>query len=321
MAARQGEMTVSVVVPTFQRAQSLERCLEALGGQTLAADEIIVPYRPADEPTVKLLSSPKLAGLPLRPTAVASPGLVAANNAGLDAATGDIVAITDDDARPRPDWLERIVATFAQDERIAAVGGRDWIWQSGQWLDTDTTSDVGRVQSFGRLVGNHHLGIGPPRDVDILKGVNMSLRRSALGSLRFDERLRGRATQMNTELPLCLALRSSGGRIVYDPTIRVDHFPGERPAGERREAPSSEAIVDIVHNETLAVLEFLPRWRRILFGPWSVLIGARGAPGLGQMLRLALIGQPASWRELRATLRGRWLGLLTYRRSRGLTRP
>ena len=302
-----------MVVPTFARPEALERCLRALGEQTRPADEIIVAHRPEDEPTNALLASWALAGLPLR-RATAGPGLVASNNAGLEVAGGDVIAITDDDARPAADWLERIVETFSQDERIAAVGGRDWIWQAGEWVEGDGEPEVGRVQRFGRVVGNHHVGAGPPRDVDVLKGVNMSLRRSALGPLRFDERLRGRGTQMNTELGVCLALRSSGFRVVYDPSIRVDHFPAERPGGDQRAAPSFDATVDTVHNETLALLEFLPPPRRLLFAAWSVLIGARGAPGLAQMVRLALSGQP-SWTDLRATLYGRWLGWRTYRRS------
>jgi hypothetical protein len=309
-------MRVSALVPTFGRPEMLNRCLRAIGEQTRPADEIIVAYRPEDEPTQELLASPGLAGLPLLRAAVPRPGLVAANNAGLELAGGDIIAITDDDAQPTPDWLERIVRTFSQDERIAAVGGRDWIWRSGQWVDGDGGTDVGRVQRFGRIVGNHHIGVGPAREVDVLKGVNMSLRRSALGPLRFDERLRGKGTQMNTELGVCLALRSAGLRIVYDPSIRVDHFPAERPGGDRREAPSFEATVDTVHNETLALLEFLPLPRRLLFAGWSVLIGARGAPGLAQVVRLTLGGQRPPSTELRATLYGRWLGWRTYRRSR-----
>jgi hypothetical protein len=309
-------MEISVIVPTLRRPETLERCLRALADQEHRASEVLVICQVGDQLTKEALGSLNAGPSPVRPVGVSGPGLVAALNTGLAAAMGDIVAITDDDARPRPDWLRRIAETFAADERIAAVGGRDWIWREGGWIDQESAFDVGRVQSFGRVIGNHHMGVGGARDVDVLKGVNMSFRRSSLGSLRFDERLRGAGTQMNTELSVCLPLRSGGARVVYDPAIRVDHFPAERPGGARREAPSFEAIVDTVHNETLAVLEFLPRRRRALFAAWGVLIGARGAPGLGQMARLALTGQPVSAAELRATLRGRWLGWRTYRKSR-----
>lgn len=41
------------------------------------------------------------------------------------------------------------------------------------------------VQWFGRVIGNHHLGTGGVREVDILKGVNMSFRQTAPGFLQF----------------------------------------------------------------------------------------------------------------------------------------
>jgi cellulose synthase/poly-beta-1,6-N-acetylglucosamine synthase-like glycosyltransferase len=309
-------MEISVIVPTLRRPETLERCLDALAQQEHAPAEVLVVHQATDELTRAALESLDPDAPPVRAVPVSRPGLVAALNAGLGAADRDIVAITDDDARPRPDWLRRIAETFADDDRIAAVGGRDWIWRDGRWIDQESAVDVGRVQWFGRVIGNHHMGVGGPRDVDVLKGVNMSFRRSSLGSLGFDTRLRGAGTQMNTELSVCLPLRSRGARIVYDPAIRVDHFPAERPAGARREAPSFEALVDTVHNETLAVLEFLPRRRHWAFAAWSVLIGARGAPGLGQMVRLALSGDTASTQQLRATLRGRWLGWRTYRAGR-----
>jgi hypothetical protein len=45
------------------------------------------------------------------------------------------------------------------------------------------------------LIGNHHLGVGEPREVDVLKGVNMSYRRTAIADIHFDERMRGTGAQ------------------------------------------------------------------------------------------------------------------------------
>ena len=50
------------------------------------------------------------------------PGLDIARNRGVRAATGDIVAFTDDDVRLHPRWLERLTAAFDAD-RIMAVTG------------------------------------------------------------------------------------------------------------------------------------------------------------------------------------------------------
>ena len=58
---------------------------------------------------------------------VVEPGQVAALNRGIEAATGDVIAITDDDAAPRADWVARIAAAFESDPKLGALGGRDWV--------------------------------------------------------------------------------------------------------------------------------------------------------------------------------------------------
>ncbi len=69
------------------------------------------------------------------------------------------------------------------------------------------------------------------------------------------------------------------------------------------------------HNETLGILEYLPRLRWVVFLIWAVLIGHRSLPGAAQCVRLALMGQ-AAWGTLAPVVVGRWLGLRTV-----LTRP
>ncbi len=153
--------------------------------------------------------------LPLHTVTVSLPGVVAALNAGLAAAEGDIVSITDDDAAPHPDWLEKINAHFLSDSRIGGVGGRDWIHQGDKLLD-DSQQIVGKLQWFGRVIGNHHLGVGEPREVDVLKGVNMSFRQEAIGQLRFDERMRGTGAQVHFEMAFTLALKRAGWKLIYE---------------------------------------------------------------------------------------------------------
>src|SRR5262249_53232455 len=49
-------------------------------------------------------------------------GLSSARNTGLEAATGEVVAYTDDDARPDPDWLLQLAAGFRRPD-YAGIGG------------------------------------------------------------------------------------------------------------------------------------------------------------------------------------------------------
>lgn len=274
------ELAISVVVPTWQRIEDLLRCLTAIDGQTHPAAEIVVIVRDGDEVTHAALAGVRLTSTTLRIASVTAPGVVAAVNCGLDTSTGAVVAITDDDAVPRPDWLARVHDHLRLGTDVGAVGGRDRLHGPAAPDGGGLQRTVGRLLPFGRLVGEHHRGTGPPRDVDVLKGVNMAVRRAALGEIRLDERLRGTGAQAHWELGLCLAIRRGGWRVVYDPAVAVDHYPAARHGGDPRDGLTPEALADDVHNETYALLRWLPGRRKLAAFAYGLLVGSRRAPGL-----------------------------------------
>ncbi|MBY4790575.1 glycosyltransferase family 2 protein [Burkholderia dolosa] len=277
-------MKISVLVPTYRRPADLARCLLALQRQQRLPDEVIVVARPEDDATHERLADPAVGGaLPLRVVAVDVPGQVAALNKGLDVAAGDIVAITDDDAAPRADWLARVESTFAADPRGGAVGGRDWVHEKGRVLD-ESREEVGRITPWGRLVGNHHLGVGGAREVDMLKGANMSYRRAAIERVRFDTRLRGAGAQVHNDMAFSMRVQRDGWKLVYDPAIAVDHFPAERFDDDRRDAASLNAISNGAYNLQLTLREHLPPLRREIAWWWWTLVGTRVYPGLAHLL-------------------------------------
>jgi hypothetical protein len=289
-------------------------CLRALALQDRPPDEIIVVVRPEDTASLELLAGE--AGR-VRTVLVELPGVVAAMNAGADASTGDVVALTDDDARPFPDWISRLLAVYASDPAVGAVGGRDWVHVEVGLLD-GSEPVVGVVNWFGGGTGNHHLGVGPARDVDVLKGANLSMRGALLRRLRFDERLVGVGTEHHWELPLCLAARRMGYRVVYDPAIAVDHFT--RPRVDDTRDFGEREVRDAAHNETLALLEHLPPHKQSMHLAWAMAIGSRTSPGLAQSVRLLLTSGDGRLALLRGNLRGRAQAIGTYLRSRSRDR-
>ena len=308
-----GLSTVSVVIPTYRRPANLRRCLEALARQAHPVREIIVVHRADDQETIYLLDQVGTRDLPLRSVHTSGPGVVRAYNAGLEAAVSDVVAITDDDAAPWPDWVARIAAAFSADSRLTGLGGRDRLYVDGKLL-TGEEAVVGKVQWFGRTIGAHHLGYGTAREVDILKGVNMSFRRSAVGEARFDGRFRGQGAQVDCELAFSLALKRRGGKLVYDPEVVVDHFTAQRhDLDQRHENFNAEALINRAHNETLALLDHLPLSRRFMFSFYAILIGSRAVPGIMQGFRLRRLGLDRPRQRVIASLKGRFLGWKTWR--------
>ena len=276
-------MKISVLVPTYRRPADLARCLLALQRQHRLPDEVIVVARRR--------MTPRTNGSPIRRSAArcrcascrSRCRAVAALNKETDSANGDIVAITDDDAAPHPDWLARVESVFEADPRVGAVGGRDWVHEKGRVLD-ESRELVGQLTLSGKIVGNHHLGVGGLREVDMLKGANMSYRRAAIERLRFDTRLRGAGAQVHNDMGFSMRVQRDGWKLVYDPAIAVDHFPAERFDDDRRDAASLNAISNGAYNMHLILREHLPPVRREIAWWWWTLVGTRVYPGLAHVL-------------------------------------
>jgi glycosyltransferase involved in cell wall biosynthesis len=313
-------MQISVLVPTYRRSKELARCLEAFKQQTDPADELLVVVRDTDEETDEFLRGFIADDLPLKVVNVTMPGQVAALNAGLAVATGEIIAITDDDAVPHPDWLEQIQAHFLVDDRIGAVGGRDWVYENGnnQPLSVDRFMTVGKLQWFGRTIGNHHLGSGQPREVDILKGANMSYRKAAICNLRFNDALKGNGAQVCNDMGFSLTVKSKGWKLLYDPRIAVDHFPARRFDEDQRSVFNPISQQNMAHNETVVVLEYLPLSRKVIYLIWALIVGTRKVPGIIQILRFLPSQKQLSIQRGFASFKGRMTGISAwFNRSEG----
>jgi GT2 family glycosyltransferase len=296
---------IAVLIPTYRRREDLKRCLDAVAQQVRSPEQIIVVARPEDLEAHGVLAEFRSAQLII--VQVATPGVVAALNAGLQAVRADVVAFTDDDAAPRPDWLQRIAEHFRKNPSLGGVGGRDWIFQHGR-PERGAKRVVGVITWYGRCVGNHHLGIGPIREVDSLKGVNMSFRVSALEGIRFDERLRGTGAQVFNELGVSLAVKRKGWQLLYDPELAVDHYPSVRHDEDRRNHFSRVAVSNAAYNETLLLTEHLTSLRRLFFMLWALVVGTHAAPGLVNWLRLLVIERRTATARFLATISGRLSG-------------
>jgi GT2 family glycosyltransferase len=114
------DLSVSVVVATYDRPDELQGCLQSLvAQQTVRPVEIIVVDNHPDSGMTRRVA----AGFPtVRSVEERRGGLSYARNAGILAATGHILAMTDDDAVCAPDWIERLVAPFERDDVMIVTG-------------------------------------------------------------------------------------------------------------------------------------------------------------------------------------------------------
>ena len=110
---------VSVVISTLNRREHLERTLVALREQTYREFEVIVVNGPSVDGTDEMLES---LNTRVRVAACQEASLGLSRNTGVAIASGEIVAFIDDDAIPRADWIETLVAPY-KNSTVAAVGG------------------------------------------------------------------------------------------------------------------------------------------------------------------------------------------------------
>lgn len=120
---------VSVVVSTYNRAPRLPGLVRALENQSLAptAFEVVIVDDGSTDGTANEVGR-LAAGTPFELRLVrreTNAGPATGRNAGAAAARGALLAFTDDDCQPTPDWLATIVRATAGREDVVVVGRVD----------------------------------------------------------------------------------------------------------------------------------------------------------------------------------------------------
>lgn len=115
-------VSVSVVLTVLNEAASMPAVLATLERQTRVPDEVVVVDGGSRDGTLELLQG--YAG-PLPLVVVSRPGanISQGRNAGIRAAGGEVVAVTDAGVRLEPQWLAALTAPFDADPPAQAVAG------------------------------------------------------------------------------------------------------------------------------------------------------------------------------------------------------
>jgi GT2 family glycosyltransferase len=249
--------TVSVVIATYDRPDDLRRCLRALGGQrTEHPCEVIV----VDNHPQSGITGPVVAEFPFaRYVAEPRAGLSYARNSGIRAATGAIVACTDDDALPDPNWIERLVAPFARQDVMVVTGNVLPVE-----LETDAQHLFERYGGLGR--GFDVREFGPEwfrgfrravRTWDLGATANAAIRASAFRHPAiglFDEALgAGTPAPVGEDTYLFYRVLAAGFRVRYEPAAVVRH---------RHRREMSELRAQIFGYSAGHVAYNLTTWRR-----------------------------------------------------------
>ena len=155
--------SLSIIIPSYNRANELARCLRTLfllEYSHALLEIIVVNDASTDETTTELHALAQEAethGIELRSVRhVQRHGVAICRNTGAEAAKHDLIAYIDSDCVASPTWLTELVPLF-QDTRIAAVGGMIRSYERrnllGRYEDTCSSLYMGAREQQVRLEG------------------------------------------------------------------------------------------------------------------------------------------------------------------------
>jgi glycosyltransferase involved in cell wall biosynthesis len=255
---------LSVIIPTYDRAATLERCLEALVDQTCDGEQyevVVADDGSADEtPAVTRRFVDRDAPPQVRSLRQENAGANAARNRAIEAAHGEIVLLINDDTIATPEMVAEHLAGHDRhpDDRVAVLG-RVTV---APWLPPSRLARLHLDRAFASFEGRTEL------DWRAFFTCNVSVKKSLLdrGGM-FEERVR-----YHEDLELSERLSHHGLRVTYRPEALGyhDHFLTEEEffAIAAREARALTVWAEIAPHlrETLGMMGFapaLPLGRRI----------------------------------------------------------
>jgi len=236
--------TISIVIPTFNRADSIKDVLDCLLNQECREDfnyETIIIDNNSKDKTREYVESykPKFQG---RLSYLFEPkqGKSYALNLGISQAKGEIIAFTDDDCLPENNYLINVYDTFQQyGQEVGIIGGKILPkWSTGSypiWLNEIFTQPIelntgipnAKKSTFEGVLGILDFGDKPfivdysQKNHDRRKffGANIAIRKNILqqfGGFREDKII-------TEDTEICTRIFRAGIKGIYCPNVIVYH--------------------------------------------------------------------------------------------------
>jgi glycosyltransferase involved in cell wall biosynthesis len=226
--------SISVIIPTKDRAASLARAVELLLDQTVRPDQLIVVDQSAGDEGRRAVEAlcagaAGLAGPPVDLVYLLDPsigGAAVARNVGMSRAMGRVWLFLDDDMEPEARFVEELLRVYVEHPEVSGVSGvitnyarpglafRLWcnVFLRGPFHDE-------RQPIYWRA---RELRDSPPIRVTKFGSGLMSFRADVVRDMRFDGALRG--VPPGEDIDFCARL-GERALLVIAPRARIGHAP------------------------------------------------------------------------------------------------
>ena len=227
-------VTISAIVPTIGRADSLRALLESLSAQTYRVDEIIVADASGSDETRLLVDAPqwRKLGLNVRREVVDTPNAVRQREAAIKTASGEFLLLLDDDVVLERECVAHMIDLLKTNTDVVGVAAdfnnqtwpqptKMWQWYLHYALGLRKREWQGRVVGPLLRFGYNPVPAGPA-PMEWLGTGNSLIRVSAYYEAGgFSDFFLHRCT-INEDVDLGLKL-SRIGRILFCPAARLSH--------------------------------------------------------------------------------------------------
>jgi glycosyltransferase involved in cell wall biosynthesis len=220
-------MRISVIVCTYNRAETLRKALESVAAQTLPDSldwEVVVVDNNSRDHTPEVVQG-FCGRFPRQFRYVFEPnqGLNYARNSGVREARGDVLAFVDDDVTVESGWLDNLTAPLHNGE-WAGSGGMTL--PAGAFTLPRWLAPVGPYNMLGVVCAYFNLGDKACELEEPPYGTNMAFRKSMFekyGGFRNDLDRCGGDTMSIGDTEFGRRLLKAGERLRYEPSAVVRH--------------------------------------------------------------------------------------------------
>jgi glycosyltransferase involved in cell wall biosynthesis len=208
--------SVTAVVCAYNEERRIGECLDSLARVDYPGLQVVVCDDGSTDRTLELARCS-----PFEVIALAHGGLSAARNAGLAAATGEIVAYLDADARCHPEWPYHLALAF-EEPGVVVAGGPNLPPAGAGWVERAVALSPGSPVEV--LVGDDR--------AEHVPGCNLAVRRSTLCEIGgFDPAY----TAAGDDVDVCWRLLDLGGQIAFSAAAQVHHHRRDTVRGYLRQ--------------------------------------------------------------------------------------
>ncbi|MCJ7534513.1 MAG: glycosyltransferase family 2 protein [Anaerolineales bacterium] len=225
-------MDVSIIIVNWNTQEIISQCLHSIyTSQTAKKFEVWVVDNGSSDASVKMIteSYPQVRLIANEKNV----GFAHANNQAFMQSSGENVMLLNPDTVVEKDVIENLVNFLDQTPDVGAVGPRllnpDGTLQESAYPEPTLLREFWRMFHLDRFYyfaeyPMDQWSVGKDREVDVLMGACMLIRRKALDQVGFlDEEF----FIYSEEVDLCTRIRNYGWRLFWIPSVKVIHYGGQ----------------------------------------------------------------------------------------------